>query len=113
MSAFLNQKLGQKPGSTNTPVVGVTIVKPVEPSVTLRALLSRLASEPGVSEDYLSLGLRTSLGTDPKQFARIARTEKVRQAMGETSASKRSLTAIGASCRSDHVKPARRDGAAT
>jgi hypothetical protein len=36
MSAFLNQKLGQKPGSTNTPVVGVTIVKPVEPSVTLR-----------------------------------------------------------------------------
>jgi hypothetical protein len=39
MSAFLNQKLGQKPGSTNTPVVGVTIFKPVEPSVTLRALL--------------------------------------------------------------------------
>jgi hypothetical protein len=35
MSAFLNQKLGQKPGSTNTPVVGVTIVKPGEPSVTL------------------------------------------------------------------------------
>jgi AraC-like DNA-binding protein len=88
ISAFLNQKLGQKPDSTNTPVVGVTIVKPVEPSVTLRALLSRLASELGVSEDYLSLGLRISRGTDPKQFARIARTEKVRQAMGETSASK-------------------------
>jgi AraC-like DNA-binding protein len=103
MSAFLNQKLGQKPGSTNTPV---------EPSVTL-ALLSRLASELGVSEDYLSLGLRISRGTDRKQFARIARTEKVRQAIGETSASKRSLTAIGASCRSDHAKPARRDGAAT
>jgi hypothetical protein len=49
MSAFLNQKLGQKPGSTNTPVVGATIVKPVEPSVTLRALLSRLASELSVS----------------------------------------------------------------
>jgi methylphosphotriester-DNA--protein-cysteine methyltransferase len=88
MSAFLNQKLGQKPGSTNTPVVGVTIVKPVEPSVTLRALLSRLASELSVSEDYLSLGLRISVGTDPKQFARIARTEKVRQAMRETSASR-------------------------
>jgi AraC-like DNA-binding protein len=104
MSAFLNQKLGQKPDSTDTPV---------EPSVTLRALLSRLASELGVSEDYLSLGLRISRGTDRKQFARIARTEKVRQAIGETSASKRSLTAIGASCRSDHAKPARRDGAAT
>jgi hypothetical protein len=70
MSAFLNQKLGQKPDSTNTPVVGVTIFKPVEPSVTLRALLSRLASELGVSEDYLSLGLRIRRGTDPKQFAR-------------------------------------------
>ena len=113
MSAFLNQKLGQKPGSTNTPVVGVTIVKPVELSVTLRTLLSRLASELGVSEDYLSLGLRTSLGTDPKQFARIARTEKVRQAMGEISATNRSLTAIGASRRSDHAKLARRDGAAS
>jgi hypothetical protein len=66
--------------------VGVTIVKPVELSVTLRTLLSRLASELGVSEDYLSLGLRTSLGTDPKQFARIARTEKVRQAMTKGSA---------------------------
>jgi hypothetical protein len=31
MSAFLNQKLGQKPGSTNTPVVDVTIVKPLCP----------------------------------------------------------------------------------
>jgi methylphosphotriester-DNA--protein-cysteine methyltransferase len=112
MSAFLKQKLWQKPGLTNTPVVGVTIVKPVEPSVTLRALLSRLASELGVSEDYLSLGLRTSLGTDPKQFARIARAEKVSQAMGEISASERSLTAIGASRRSDHAKPARRDSAA-
>jgi hypothetical protein len=68
MSAFLKQKLWQKPGLTNTPVVGVTIVKP---SVTLRAFLSQLAFELGVSEDYLSLGLRTSLGTDPKQFARI------------------------------------------
>jgi hypothetical protein len=75
MSAFLNQKLGQKPGSTNTP--GVTIFKPVEPSVMHRALLSRLASELSVSEDYLSLGVWTSLGTDPKQFARVARTEKV------------------------------------
>jgi hypothetical protein len=109
MSAFLKQKLWQKPGLTNTPVVGVTIVKP---SVTLRAFLSQLAFELGVSEDYLSLGLRTSLGTDPKPFARIARAEKVSQAMGEISASERSLTAIGASRRSDHAKPARRDSAA-
>jgi AraC-like DNA-binding protein len=42
------------------------------PALSLRTLASRL----GVSTEYLSRGLRTVLGTSPKQLVRIARIER-------------------------------------
>lgn len=42
------------------------------PALSLRTLASRL----GVSKEYLSRGLRTVLGTSPRQLVRIARIER-------------------------------------
>jgi AraC-like DNA-binding protein len=42
------------------------------PALSLRTLASKL----GVSKEYLSRGLRTVLGTSPKQLVRIARIER-------------------------------------
>jgi AraC-like DNA-binding protein len=60
-----------------------------DPALSMR----RLASELGVSERYLSSGLQAVLGASPKRFARIARIERVRAAMGEISLSKHRLPA--------------------
>jgi AraC-like DNA-binding protein len=42
------------------------------PGLSLRTIAAKL----GVSKEYLSRGLRTVLGTSPKQLARIARIER-------------------------------------